>query len=353
MTLTFEEKYQAILAKDASYEGLFITAVKTTGIFCRPVCPARKPKIENVEFFSSPAAALERGYRPCKVCRPMEHFGQTPDELRLLLESLDKNPENRIMDRDLKGLGLEPNMVRRWFKQNYGMTFQAYQRKLRLKLAHSQLDSGKSVTYTAFDSGYDSLSGFGDSFQKIFSVPPSSAPQKNILNIIRITTPLGVMIAGASREGICMLEFADRKQLKSYIEKLSSKLSAIALPGYNHHLEQLEEQVDDYFQGRSREFDLQLMPAGTDFQKQVWNSLQKIPYGSTSTYSQQAKMLGRPAAVRAVASANGQNPIAMVIPCHRVIGKDGNLTGYAGGLNRKRWLLEHEQRLTGQRITYH
>ena len=180
MTLTFEEKYQAILTKDASYEGLFITAVKSTGIFCRPVCTARKPKIENVEFFATPTEALEQGYRPCKVCKPMEHFGEVPAEIKPLLEKITKNPEMRIKDRDLRDLGLEPNSVRRWFKSNYGTTFQSYQRKLRLNAAHQQLNAGKPVTYAAYDNGFESLSGFGDSFQKLFATPPSNAARDEV-----------------------------------------------------------------------------------------------------------------------------------------------------------------------------
>ena len=139
MTLTFEEKYQAILNKDSNYEGLFITAVKTTGIFCRPVCTARKPKIENVEFFDSTKEALDRGYRPCKVCKPMQKEGETPDELKELLDYIEKNPEVKLKDSDLQSRGLEPYTIRRWFKKHYGMTFHNYQSKLRLNYAYDHL----------------------------------------------------------------------------------------------------------------------------------------------------------------------------------------------------------------------
>ena len=343
MTLTFKEKYQAILNKDSSYEGLFITAVKTTGIFCRPVCTARKPKVENVEFFESPKIALEHGYRPCKVCKPLQASGEIPFELKTLLDGLAQQPGIKLKDKDLKSKGLEPSTVRRWFKKHYGMTFQTYQRKLKLNNAYKNINSGKSVTHTAFDSGYDSLSGFSDGFQKLFATPPSNIGGRVVLNTVKITTPLGPMIACATDRGICLLEFSDRIGLESYVNKLTKTLNAVALPGTNQHLDRLQLQLHDYFQGRRRKFELTLFTPGTEFQKNVWKALQDIPYGNTRSYSEQALCINRPKSTRAVASANGKNRIAIVIPCHRVIGKDGNLRGYAGGLNRKEWLLQFEQ----------
>lgn len=343
MTLTFKEKYQAILEKDSTYEGLFITAVKTTGIFCRPVCTARKPRIENVEFFDSPQEAIEQGYRPCKVCKPLENSGELPHELMVLIRQISDNPDIKVKDKDLRFYGLEPSNVRRLFKKTYGMTFQDYQRKIRLNTAHSNLNSGKSVTQTAYDTGYESLSGFNDSFRKVFGATPSDAVNKEIIHTLRITTPLGPMIACATDREVCLLEFSDRKDLTNYIKKLSSSLQVVPLPGTNHHLDQLQQQLKDYFQGRRKKFNLKLHTSGTDFQNRVWRALMEIPFGETRSYLQQAQSIGRPESVRAVASANGLNRIAIVIPCHRVIGKDGNLRGYAGGINRKKWLLEFEK----------
>lgn len=342
MTLTFEEKYQAILKKDSTYEGLFITAVKTTGIFCRPVCTARKPKKENVEFFSSPMEAIDRGYRPCKVCKPMQAADEIPLELKQLLRELEKSSYSKLKDEDIKNKGLEPSTVRRWFKKHYGMTFHSYQRKLRLNNAYDHLNAGKSVTHTAFDNGFDSLSGFSDGFQKVFAASPSKAANQVVMNMIRFTTPLGPMIACATDNGIHLLEFSDRVGLETYVKKLANLMEAVLLPGSNRHLDQLREQVTDYFQGQRKEFNLKLQTTGTEFQNKVWNALQEIPYGETRTYSQQAKLINKPQSVRAVAAANGKNRIAIIIPCHRVIGKDGNLTGYAGGVVRKQWLLEFE-----------
>ena len=203
---------------------------------------------------------------------------------------------------------------------------------------------GNSVTHTAFDNGYDSLSGFSDGFQKIFATSPSKSDNQVVLSTIRITTPLGPMIACAVKQGICLLEFSDRPGLESYVDSLGKKLNAVLLPGTNVHLDQLQHQVHDYFQGQRKRFDLQLFTTGTTFQEMVWNALDRIPFGETRTYSQQSEAIGHPNSVRAVASANGQNRIAIVVPCHRVIGKDGKLRGYAGGINRKQWLLEFEAR---------
>ena len=342
MTLSFEEKYQAIVEKNTLYEGLFITAVKTTGIFCRPVCTARKPKKENVEFYSSPREAIDHGYRPCKVCRPMENSGEVPVEFKQLLRQLEKNPNYKLKDEDIRNKGLEPSTIRRWFKKHYGMTFHSYKRKIRLNTAYNHLNSGKSVTHTAFDNGFDSLSGFSDGFQKIFATSPSKATNQAVMNMVRITTPLGPMLACATNQGVCLLEFSDRSGLETYIKKLCHTLSAVLLPGSNAHLDQLQEQIADYFQGRRKEFELKLKVTGTEFQNSVWVALQDIPYGETRTYSQQAISINKPQSVRAVASANGKNRIAIIIPCHRVIGKDGNLIGYAGGVARKQWLLEFE-----------
>ena len=343
MILSPEEKYQAILSKDSRYEGQFITAVKTTGIFCRPVCTARKPKFENVEFFENPTQAMANGYRPCKVCRPLEAVNHQPDEINQVLELISRSPNNKLTDANLKSMGFEPNTIRRWFKKNHGVTFQAYQRKLVLKKAHHAITAGKSISNTAFDAGYESLSGFSDSFRRTLKVSPSQAAEATILHICELNSPLGMMTAAATDEGICLLEFSDRPGLEEYIEKLSHQLLSIPMPGSNEHLEQLKQELSEYFQGARKEFHLNLFFNGTDFQKTVWRALQNIPYGKTCTYTDQANSIKNPEAVRAVAAANGQNRIAIVIPCHRVIGKNGSLTGYAGGITRKRWLLDHEQ----------
>ncbi len=340
--LTFEEKYQIILDKDPSYEGLFFTAVKSTGIFCRPSCTARKPKIENVVFYDSSDEALQNGFRPCKVCKPMQLPDETPEEIRSLLKELEENPMKKLKDQDLRERGLEPNTVRRWFKKHHQMTFQAYQRMLRINMAYQKIHDGKSVTSTAFESGFESLSGFNSSFKNIFKTSASQAEGKNIINIKRFSTPLGPMFACATEKGICLLEFTMRRMLETEFQDLAKRLDAVILPGPNPHLDQVEKEITEYFAKKRTHFDVSLHTPGTDFQNRVWNELLTIPYGQTRSYEEQAIRLGNVKAIRAVATANGHNRVAIIIPCHRVIGKDGSLTGYAGGLERKQWLLEHE-----------
>ncbi len=340
-----EQKYQAILDKDPAFEGIFVTAVKTTGIFCKPTCTARKPKRENVEFYSSSHIALQHGYRPCKICRPMELTGEMPKEIQLLLLEVERNPFCKISDQDLRKRGIEPHTIRRWFKKYHNMTFHSYQRMIRLGQAFISIQSGESVIASAFEVGFESLSGFSERFRAIFAHSPKNALQTSIIHCERIATPLGQMLACASSKGICLLEFLDRKMLETELQEISRLQNATLLVGKNDHLKQLTRELDEYFSGKRRVFTLALDTPGTAFQQTVWQSLQMIPYGETISYLQQAQRLQKSNAVRSVAQANGRNRVAIVIPCHRVIGENGELKGYGGGLHRKQWLLNFEQQL--------
>lgn len=340
--LTFDEKYDVLGTKNTEYDGVFFTAVKTTGIFCRPSCRARKPLAKNVEFYPDAAGATAGGYRPCKICTPLKPVGYPPEEVRRVLELLRSQPSLRVRDEDLRNIGVAPSTIRRWFKANHGMTFQAYQRTIRVNLGHQQITSGKSVTTTAFSSGYESLSGFGNAYQKLFSASPSKATGITVV-LERIPTELGVMFGCATERGICMLEFHDRKNIEKQFEVMRKHIGAVLVPGTNAHLTRLKSELSLYLRGELQEFTVPLDAPGTDFQQDVWRALRNVPYGKTCTYGDQARTMGRPKAVRAVANANGKNRIAIIIPCHRVIGGDGKLTGYAGGLPRKKWLLEMER----------
>lgn len=337
-----ETLYAALVNKDADFEGIFVAGVRTTGIFCRPMCTARKPKRENVEFFASARDALLQGYRPCKVCQPMEQLGATPDWLKPLLMEINDDPLIRLGDRDLRARGVEPGRVRNWFKKHHGMTFQAYLRALRIGQAFGRIRHGEKVTGAAFDSGYGSLSGFSDQFRKTTGFSPSQSREKRLIATTRILTPLGPLLAGAGDEGICLLEFVDRRMLETQLKRLGKLLNAECVPGFSRHFQRLHEQLNEYFSGKRRTFDLPLLLPGTPFQQKVWAGLQAIPYGSTRSYGEQAEAIGLPGAVRAVAKANGDNRLAIIIPCHRVIGADGRLVGYGGGLWRKRYLLDLE-----------
>jgi AraC family transcriptional regulator of adaptative response/methylated-DNA-[protein]-cysteine methyltransferase len=336
--------YNALLNKDSSFDGIFIVAVKTTGIFCRPTCTARKPKQKNVEYFPSCRDALHHGYRPCKICRPLSHTGDTPGWLKPLIDELDADPSLRLKDFDLRERGLEPNRVRRWFKKHHDMTFQEYSRSIKIGGAFGRIKHGEKVIDAAFESGYESLSGFTESFKKATGFSPNKSRFSRVILITRIPTPLGPMLAGADEDGISLFEFIDRKMLPTQLARLSKYLRADLIPGSSPHFDTLDRQMKEYFSGTRTEFTLPLVLAGTPFQKQVWAELQRIPYGGTRSYKEQAAALGNPKAVRAVARANGDNKIAIIIPCHRVIGASGELVGYGGGLERKRFLLDLEAR---------
>ena len=335
--------YQASYEKNSKFEGVFWMAVKTTGIFCRPTCTARKPKPENVEFFDNTKDAILKGYRPCKVCKPLVNPDETPLDIRKLLIELSENPGLKLKDVDLVERGLQPITVKRWFLKHHGMTFRAFQRTFKINSAFKKLQQGENVLDVALDNGYESLSGFNDSFKNVFGVSPKNSKMEKIVDLKRIETPLGTMIACANENGICMLEFSDRKALPTELKEISKHFDANIVQGENPHFKTLEKELEEYFEGKLKDFTVPLAPVGTDFQKKVWEILRTIPYGTTRTYQQQADILGNPKAVRAVANANGLNKISIIIPCHRVIGSNGTLTGYGGGIWRKQKLLELEK----------
>jgi AraC family transcriptional regulator of adaptative response/methylated-DNA-[protein]-cysteine methyltransferase len=234
------------------------------------------------------------------------------------------------------------------------MTFQAYMRARRLAAAFTQIRAGAEIDDVVFDSGYESHSGFRDAFERVFGCPPGRAESAGCVTIAWIETPIGPMVAGATETGVCLLEFSDRRILETQLARVRKWFGAwggakplarcgpAAVPGENKYTRELRAQVDAYFAGERRDFTLPLETRGTPFQEKVWAALRTIPYGETWSYADLAKRVGNPAAVRAVAKANGDNRISILIPCHRVIGSDGELTGYGGGLWRKRALLGRE-----------
>ncbi len=171
-----------------------------------------------------------------------------------------------------------------------------------------------------------------------------------MIKTIKIETPLGEMVGGATDDGLCLLEFTDRRMLPTEYKDLTRLLKMTVVDGSNIHLAALREQLNEYFEGTRKDFDIPIVAPGSDFQKDVWKELMEIPYGTTRSYQEQANALRRPESVRAVANANGMNRISIIIPCHRVIGSDGSLTGYGGGLKRKRWLLDHEKKYSGKSV---
>jgi AraC family transcriptional regulator of adaptative response/methylated-DNA-[protein]-cysteine methyltransferase len=224
------------------------------------------------------------------------------------------------------------------------MTFHAYGRARRLGMAMEQIREGSGVSTAAYQHGYESLSGFNEAFRQLTGGAPGDLEADTVLTVCRVLTPLGPMIAGASDEALQFFEFSDRRRLERQLDRLRARLDCVLVPGTNAILERTETEIESYFGGRLREFSIPLASPGTDFQMAVWRALREIPYGETRSYADVARAIGRPTAVRAVARANGDNRLAIFIPCHRVIGSDGRLTGYGGGLWRKRRLLEMESR---------
>jgi AraC family transcriptional regulator of adaptative response/methylated-DNA-[protein]-cysteine methyltransferase len=330
---------EAFLERDTTFDGVFVTGVSTTGIFCRPTCPAKKPRPEHLSFFGTPRDALLAGFRPCKRCRPLESAGAPPDWLRPLLDAVEDEPTRKWTDEDIRARGLGPERVRRWFQKNHGMTFQAYHRARRLGSALGQVRAGGSVGRAAFEAGYDSLSGFQDAFRQYFGAPPTALEGARVIEVSRVPTPLGPMLVGASSEALVLLEFVDRRALPTQVRRIRKGMNAVFVPGANALVEATQRELSQYFAGERKTFGVPVAMPGTGFQRDVWDALREIPYGETRSYGELARALGRPTAVRAVGRANGLNALAIVVPCHRVVGADGKLVGYGGGLWRKqRWL---------------
>jgi AraC family transcriptional regulator of adaptative response/methylated-DNA-[protein]-cysteine methyltransferase len=343
-----ETMYRALVNKDSSFEGIFYVGVRTTGIFCRPTCSARKPARQNVDFFSTASEALHGGYRPCLRCHPMDPDKRPPKLIERLRAEVERAPGGRLTDKELAALSIDPSTARRQFKRHYGMTFQAYYRARRMGLALQEVKQGGRVEEVQNGSGFESASGFRDAFTRIFGQPPSSAKTQGGLFAERIETPLGAMLAIADDEGLRLLEFVDRRAMERELSILRQRLQTNVVPGEHRHLTATRRQLEEYFAGKRMDFDVPLAPVGSPFQQRAWKILQSIGPGETRSYSWMAEQLGDPNARRAVGHANGSNMLCIIIPCHRVIRADGTLCGYGGGLWRKKWLLDHEQKATGR-----
>lgn len=334
---------RAFLTSDRGYDGIFYPAVKSTGIFCRPSCNARKPLLENIEFMATAKMALFAGYRPCLRCRPLDLGGDGPEWVKRLLAELERSPDRRFTNSDLLTMGIDPARARRYFTSTFGLTFQAYCRGRRLGKALETIRGGGSLDDAVFESGYESHSGFRESFVKTFGCPPGQAEPLECIQLAWLNTPVGPMIAGATSAGICLLEFTDRRMLETELGFLRRRLGKPLLPGETEHHRKLKVELKEYFSGTSKAFSVPVLQIGSEFEGRVWTELLRIPYGKVRSYEEIAVRIGQPRAVRAVGRANGMNRIAILIPCHRVINKNGDLGGYGGGLWRKRLLLHLER----------
>lgn len=323
-TKVIDQYYHMLIEKNSHYEGLFYVGVKTTGVFCRPTCPAKKPKKENCQFFDHAQEAVLAGFRPCKRCQPLNTPSTLSPAVKKLVEAIEEDPHRKWTDRDFDQLSMSTNTARRQFKKYFGMTFIEYSRARRLGLAFNHIRNGKPLIETQLETGFDSSNGFRDAFSCFMGVVPKKNASIMLLTMAWIETPLGPMTVIADDEGIYLLEFVDRRGLEKEIEGLRKKLNAAITPGNNLMIDSIRQELKAYFIGDLREFKTPIINSfGTLFQQKVWAELRKIPIGTTISYKELASRVGNPDAFRAVARANGANQLSLIVPCHRVINSNG------------------------------
>ncbi len=343
--IDFDRCWQALSERNAEFDGRFVFAVRSTGIFCRPSCPARRPRRDGVSFFSNSADAEAAGYRPCKRCAP---HGQSPTEQldALVIAAcrlLDENPEPMTLDRLAARIGLSTSHLARAFKARTGLTPHAWAAARRRERLEAQLPGAESVLGAALESGYGSTRG---AYQNIAALSPAQRRRKGAGEALRYAIspcPLGLLLVAASDRGICALLFADEEQ--ALLDELQSRFAAAELTcdqaGLGEWLRSILEQLQEPTRAALLPLDLR----GTAFQQRVWQALQDIPAGETRRYGELAASLGTHA--RAVARACASNPIGLLVPCHRVVGANQALTGYRWGIERKTALLESERGESG------
>nr|WP_321445448.1 trifunctional transcriptional activator/DNA repair protein Ada/methylated-DNA--[protein]-cysteine S-methyltransferase [uncultured Cohaesibacter sp.] len=335
--------YQALLDRDPALDGRIFVAVRSTGIFCRLTCPARKPKRENCSFHESVSTCLQEGFRPCKRCHPLSAGGEPDPVIDQLVNALQADTSRLWREGDIVRMGLDPSSVRRSFKRRFGMTFLEMARISRLRDSFQALSEGDRVIDAQQAAGFDSPSAFRQAFARLLGLKPSDFTTNAMVKADWIDTPLGAMIAVSDASHLHLLEFVGRKALPTELKALFKATKGSLGFGRTAPTDSIERELEAYFSGKDAHFSTPLAYHGTPFTRSVWDALRKIPAGDTCTYGALAASLGKPEAVRAVARANGANQIAVVVPCHRILGADGSLTGYGGGLWRKQKLIELEQ----------
>ena len=335
-----EWAFAAFDRRDRSLDGQFVGAVKTTGIYCKPSCPARRPLRENVEFFWEAADAIAAGYRSCMRCKPDE-VGRDREAVAAALKLIEEADEGLSLEELAAAVDYAPHHFHRLFKRDTGVTPAAYARALRAKRATAALDGQGSVTDAIYEAGYSGPSRFYAGTKGHLGMTPSAWKNGGAGVTIRwavVPTALGQMLLAATDKGICRLSFdEDQAALAQRFPKADIVAGGAAL-------EELVAGAIAAIDHPAQMPDLPLDIAGTAFQQAVWKELQRIPAGETRTYSDIATAVGKPKAVRAAGSANGANNVAVLIPCHRVIRTDGTLGGYAYGLERKEKLLSAERK---------
>ena len=342
---TDTERWDAVTHRDAQADGAFFYAVATTGVFCRPSCASRMPRRENVAFYATADEARAAGFRPCKRCRP----DGLPRELAIVeraCAALDADPQARLTLAQLsEAVHLSPFHLQRLFKRVVGVSPREYQAARRGAALRDALQRGEAVTRAALDAGFNSPSRLYDSVAGELGMTPSVYRKQGAglrVYYASAATTLGQVLVAATERGICRIAFGDdAAELVQAMRQAFLKAELVEAPA---RIAPFIDQIDAYLHGRRETFDLPLDISTTAFRQRVWDALRRIPYGETRSYTQIAELLGVPRAVRAVASACASNPVALAIPCHRVLQKGGSLAGYRWGLARKAALLDAEAR---------
>ena len=336
---TDDEAWAAFERRDKNWDGRVVGAVRTTGIYCKPSCPARRPRREHVEFFSSAIQALAEGYRPCLRCRP-DAVGRDREAVARAVQAIEASEAAPKLEQLAAMVGYAPHHFQRLFTREVGVSPAAYARALRVKRVEAALEENRTVTGAIYDAGYSGPSRFYADAGERLGMAPSVWRDGGRGETIRWTiaeTSLGPMLVAATSKGICRLTFDEDE---SALRRRFPKASIVPDDGT---IAVWAQAAVAAVERPTEAPELPLDVRGTAFQESVWRELRRIPLGETRSYADIAAAVGQPGAVRAVGTANGSNPIAVLVPCHRVIRSDGSLGGYAGGLDRKRKLLDAER----------
>ncbi len=349
IVISANDKWTQVLARDLKADGQFVYAVRSTGVFCRPSCPSRRPRREMVEFFDSPADAQQAGYRACRRCTPAGRNAQIEKieaACRYMDESLAQNGDASLSLSDLaRRVGLSPFHFQRLFKRTVGISPREYQQARRAGKFRSALHTEARITDAIYEAGYSSSSRAYESAPAQLGMTPSAFRRKGQgVKIFFSVSPtrLGKLLIATTERGVCAVRFGTSEA--ALTRELKNEFDAAEIQRDDHRLASVAGQVQQLLSGASVAHSIPLDVQGTAFQQIVWQALRQIPRGQTRSYTEVAKSIGKPRAVRAVASACAQNPVALVVPCHRVVQKSGNLAGYRWGVKRKAALLEMEGR---------
>jgi AraC family transcriptional regulator of adaptative response/methylated-DNA-[protein]-cysteine methyltransferase len=340
-------RWAAVLARNRDADGLFVYAVHSTGVYCRPSCPSRRPRRERVSFFDATAEARRAGFRACRRCRPDATDAADPwvDKIRracVYLANVDGHPSLATLAARLGG---SPYHLQRNFKRLVGVTPREYAEAVRFRKVKRRLRAGEDVTGAMLEAGYGSSSRFYERAVPKLGMSPSTYRRGGAGMSIQyaiVDSPLGRLLVAATSRGVCAVAMASSD---AELERtLAREYPAATIANDSGALATWTTEILAHVSGRQPRLDLPLDVQATAFQWQVWQALAAIPYGETRTYREIAKTIGRPSAVRAVARACATNPVALAIPCHRVVASDGTTGGYRWGADRKKALLKQEQR---------